>query len=33
MAFTEDEVAYLKPQPLARIATVGPDGQWVTGRL
>src|SRR5260370_12676553 len=27
MAFTEDEAAYLKSQPLARIATVGPDGQ------
>jgi pyridoxamine 5'-phosphate oxidase family protein len=27
MAFTEEEVAYLKSQPLARIATVGPDGQ------
>jgi pyridoxamine 5'-phosphate oxidase family protein len=27
MAFTEDEAAYLKSQSLARIATVGPDGQ------
>jgi pyridoxamine 5'-phosphate oxidase family protein len=27
MAFTDEEVAYLKSQPLARIATVGPDGQ------
>jgi pyridoxamine 5'-phosphate oxidase family protein len=27
MAFTEDEAPYLKSQPLARIATVGPDGQ------
>ena len=27
MAFTEDEVAYLKSQPLARIATVGADDQ------
>ena len=27
MAFTEDEVAYLKSQPLARIATVGDDDQ------
>jgi pyridoxamine 5'-phosphate oxidase family protein len=27
MAFTEDEIAYLKSQFLARIATVGPDGQ------
>ena len=27
MAFTEDEAAYLKSQPLLRIATVGPDGQ------
>jgi pyridoxamine 5'-phosphate oxidase family protein len=27
MAFTGDEVAYLTSQPLARIATVGPDDQ------
>lgn len=27
MAFTEDEVAYLRSQPLARIATVGADEQ------
>jgi pyridoxamine 5'-phosphate oxidase family protein len=27
MAFTDEEVAFLKSQPLARIATVGPDGQ------
>jgi PPOX class F420-dependent enzyme/OxyR family protein len=27
MAFTEEEAAYLTSQPLARIATVGPDGQ------
>ncbi|MEU4390981.1 PPOX class F420-dependent oxidoreductase [Kribbella sp. NPDC023855] len=27
MAFTEEELAYLKTQRLARIATVGPDGQ------
>jgi pyridoxamine 5'-phosphate oxidase family protein len=27
MAFTDDEVAYLTSQPLARIATVGPDDQ------
>ena len=27
MAFTEDEVAYLTSQPLARIATVGADDQ------
>ena len=27
MAFTEEEAAYLQSQPLARIATVGPDGQ------
>jgi pyridoxamine 5'-phosphate oxidase family protein len=27
MAFAEDEVAYLKSQPLARLATVGDDGQ------
>ncbi len=27
MAFTEDEVAYLASQPLARIATVGDDDQ------
>jgi len=25
--FTEKEVAYLKSQPLARVATVSPDGQ------
>jgi pyridoxamine 5'-phosphate oxidase family protein len=25
--FTESEIAYLRSQPLARIATVGPDGQ------
>jgi pyridoxamine 5'-phosphate oxidase family protein len=25
--FTENEIAYLKSQPLARIATVAPDGQ------
>jgi pyridoxamine 5'-phosphate oxidase family protein len=27
VAFTEEEVAYLKSQPLARIATVGADEQ------
>ena len=27
MSFTEDEVAYLKSQPLARLATVDADGQ------
>ena len=27
MAFTQNEVTYLKSQPLARIATVGSDGQ------
>jgi pyridoxamine 5'-phosphate oxidase family protein len=27
MAFTEEEVAYLKSQPLARLATVGPGEQ------
>ena len=27
MAFTEDEAAYLKSQPLARLATVDADGQ------
>jgi pyridoxamine 5'-phosphate oxidase family protein len=27
MAFTDDEVAYLKSQPLARLATVDADGQ------
>ena len=27
MSFTEEEIAYLRSQPLARIATVGPDGQ------
>lgn len=27
MAFTEQELAYLESQPLARLATVSPDGQ------
>jgi len=27
MAFTEEEAAYLKSQPLARIATIGADEQ------
>ena len=27
MSFTEQEISYLRSQPLARIATVGPDGQ------
>ncbi|TNC25480.1 PPOX class F420-dependent oxidoreductase [Amycolatopsis alkalitolerans] len=27
MSFTEEEIAYLRSQPLARVATVGPDGQ------
>jgi pyridoxamine 5'-phosphate oxidase family protein len=27
MAFTEEEIEYLKSQPLARLATVGVDGQ------
>ncbi|MFC7482791.1 PPOX class F420-dependent oxidoreductase [Luedemannella flava] len=27
MAFTEEEIAYLRSQPLARIATVADDGQ------
>ncbi|MEU4571361.1 PPOX class F420-dependent oxidoreductase [Nonomuraea sp. NPDC023979] len=27
MAFTEEEIAYLRSQPLARIATLGPGGQ------
>jgi pyridoxamine 5'-phosphate oxidase family protein len=27
VAFTDDEIAYLGSQPLARLATVGPDGQ------
>ena len=27
MAFTEDEIAYLRSQPLTRLATVAPDGQ------
>lgn len=27
MSFTEEEIAYMRSQPLARIATVGPDGQ------
>jgi pyridoxamine 5'-phosphate oxidase family protein len=27
MSFTEEEIAYLRSQPVARIATVSPDGQ------
>ncbi len=27
MSFTDAEIAYLRSQPLARIATVSPDGQ------
>jgi pyridoxamine 5'-phosphate oxidase family protein len=27
MSFTDDEIAYLRSQPLARVATVSPDGQ------
>src|ERR1700741_4427769 len=27
MSFTEEELAYLRSQPLARLATLGPDGQ------
>jgi pyridoxamine 5'-phosphate oxidase family protein len=27
MSFTEEEIAYLRSQPLARVATVGGDGQ------
>src|SRR5438067_137814 len=27
MSFTEDEISYLRSQPLARLATVAPDGQ------
>ncbi len=27
MSFTDEEIAYLRSQPLARIATVAPDGQ------
>jgi pyridoxamine 5'-phosphate oxidase family protein len=27
MSFTNDEIAYLRSQPLARLATVSPDGQ------
>jgi pyridoxamine 5'-phosphate oxidase family protein len=27
MSFTDEEIAYLRSQPLARLATVGPDGQ------
>jgi pyridoxamine 5'-phosphate oxidase family protein len=27
MSFTDEEVAYMRSQPLARLATVGPDGQ------
>jgi pyridoxamine 5'-phosphate oxidase family protein len=27
MSFTDEEIAYLRTQPLARLATVSPDGQ------
>ncbi|MFI0422911.1 PPOX class F420-dependent oxidoreductase [Spongiactinospora sp. 9N601] len=27
MSFTEEEIAYMRSQPLARLATVSPDGQ------
>lgn len=27
MSFTEEEIAYLRSQPLARVATLGPDAQ------
>ena len=27
MSFTDEEIAYLRSQPLTRFATVGPDGQ------
>jgi pyridoxamine 5'-phosphate oxidase family protein len=27
MSFTDEEITYLRSQPLARIATVAPDGQ------
>lgn len=27
MAFTEEEIAYLRSQPLARLSTLGPGGQ------
>ncbi|GAB3427928.1 PPOX class F420-dependent oxidoreductase [Flindersiella endophytica] len=27
MSFTEDEIAYLRSQPLGRLSTVAPDGQ------
>lgn len=27
MSFTAEEISYLRSQPLARLATVGPDGQ------
>ena len=27
MAFTDEELEYLRSQPLARLATVAPDGQ------
>jgi len=27
VSFTDEEIAYLRAQPLARVATVGPDGQ------
>jgi pyridoxamine 5'-phosphate oxidase family protein len=27
MSFTDEEIAYLRSQPITRLATVGPDGQ------
>jgi pyridoxamine 5'-phosphate oxidase family protein len=27
MSFSAEEIAYLRVQPLTRLATVGPDGQ------
>ncbi|MFI0433659.1 MAG: pyridoxamine 5'-phosphate oxidase family protein, partial [Candidatus Nanopelagicales bacterium] len=27
MAFTDEEIAYIRSQPLARVATAAPDGQ------
>jgi pyridoxamine 5'-phosphate oxidase family protein len=27
MSFSDEEIAYLRSQPLTRLATVGPDGQ------
>lgn len=32
MSFTDEEIAYMRSQPLARVATLSPDGNRVIGR-